>query len=275
MSAEGTQREGADPGRDAREMEKKVAEVARFALPIGTLSLATLGGMVLGPPGAVLILAGGALVGVIVVFWSSVRTLFGETALSGADAYALGAPRVEEEQKRAVLRALKDLEFERSVGKISDEDYQGLVLKYRAEAKRLLRLLDEEAQPRRDQVEGLLQQRLRREGLAPASEGEAADAKGADKGKKRKRVRAEADADRAPAGEASVEAKVEAKAPEPDPEPEADAATRACAACRTINDADAVFCKKCGARRAAAEAKDDVPASKGEPAASGDDEGAA
>src|SRR5262245_33286758 len=127
---------------DASDLEKKIIETAKIAVPCGTVVLASIMGTVMGAPAAILVLAGGALVAVIAVFWASVRTLVGETPLSGADAYALGAPRAEEEQKRAVLRALKDLEFERSVGKISEEDYQTLVAKYRAEAKRLLRLLD-------------------------------------------------------------------------------------------------------------------------------------
>src|SRR5690606_34598187 len=109
--------------------------------------------------------AAGTLAAVIALFWQSVRTLVGETPLSGADAFALGAPRVEEEKKRAVLRALKDLEFERSVGKISEEDYRQLVATYRAEAKRLLQQLDEAQRPRRDRVAGLIEARLRSAGL--------------------------------------------------------------------------------------------------------------
>src|SRR5215218_9781181 len=119
-----------DDGADAR----SVVGYLKVGVPVGTIVLALLAGYVQGPSIAILVLAGGALIAVIATFWASVRTLFGETPLSGADAYALGAPRSEEEQKQAVLRALKDLEFERSVGKISEEDYKALVAKYRAEA---------------------------------------------------------------------------------------------------------------------------------------------
>src|SRR6185436_12750615 len=120
--------QGRRPPADASELEKKIIKNAKIGVPLGTLGLAVIAGLSLGAPAVFLVLAGGALCAVIAVFWASVRTLAGETKLSGADAYALGAPRAEEEQKRAVLRALKDLEFERSVGKISDEDYQALVL---------------------------------------------------------------------------------------------------------------------------------------------------
>jgi hypothetical protein len=254
-----------EPRDEPNDIEKKLAEYARVGLPMLTVAIALIAGFVQGPASAILVLAGGALIGVIAIFWASVRTLLGETPLSGADAYALAAPRSEEEQKRAVLRALKDLEFERSVGKISEEDYVELVARYRGEAKRLLRRLDEEAQPRRDRVEALVAKRLRREGLAassaapiaaeaPASEADGgaskpvesddADRKSADttaragKAKKRKKGREPA------ASEAS-----EASQVSPAPAPEA--ATRTCAACGTKNDPDAVFCKKCGARQEA------------------------
>ncbi|WP_148314521.1 carboxypeptidase-like regulatory domain-containing protein [Sorangium cellulosum] len=146
-------------------LERQIVHYARFGVPLAALAGAGVAGLVAGPPAAILVLAGGALVAVIAIFWASLRVLLGETPLSGADAYAIGAPRAEEEQKQAVLRALKDLEFERSVGKISDEDYADLVAKYRAEAKRLLRLLDVDAQPRREHVAALVARHLRRAGL--------------------------------------------------------------------------------------------------------------
>ena len=125
-------------------------------------------GVEFGPPGVVLLMVGAALVAVIAAFWSSLRTLLGESRLSSADAFALGAPRAEEEQKRAVLRALKDLEFERSVGKISDDDYAVLVARYRDEAKRLLRQIDQASLDQRAKAEAVVQRRLERAGLSPS-----------------------------------------------------------------------------------------------------------
>src|SRR5262245_55702449 len=147
------------------EFDPQLGQALKLGAPIAVVLLTILAGWLQGPSAAILVLAGGALLAVIAVLWASIRTLVGETPLSGADAYALGAPRAEEEQKRAVLRALKDLEFERSVGKISDEDYAVLTAKYRGEAKRLLRVLEEEAQPRRERVEPMVVRRLRKEGL--------------------------------------------------------------------------------------------------------------
>ena len=83
---------------------ERISGYLKVGVPVGFVVLAGVAGTVQGPALAILVLAGGALVGVIAAFWSSVRTIFGETPLSGADAYALGAPRTEEEQKQAVLR---------------------------------------------------------------------------------------------------------------------------------------------------------------------------
>ncbi len=222
--------------------------------------------MLQGAAAVVLALAAGALVSVIAIFWASVRTLVGETALSGADAYAIGAPRAEEEQKRAVLRALKDLEFERSVGKISEEDYQALVAKYRAEAKRLLRLLEEEAQPARAKVEALVKARLVREGLAEAPPEDQAKPR---EGKARKKSKPAKGPTRA--GSASDQAPA-AKDQEPKQAQPAADARPACPSCGTRNDADAVFCKKCGARQQVEEesagAQDDESATASEEGAS-------
>src|SRR4051812_24159787 len=95
---------------DGGALEARISEYLKLGLPAATLAGAIVGGVLQGPPAVILVLAAGALVSVIVIFWASIRTLAGETALSGADAYAFGTPRAEEEQKRAVLRALKDLE---------------------------------------------------------------------------------------------------------------------------------------------------------------------
>jgi hypothetical protein len=225
---------------DGRELDQRIAMYLGLGLPASTVICAVAAGVLQGAAAVVLVLCAGALMGVIALFWASIRTLVGETPLSGADAYALGAPRAEEEQKRAVLRALKDLEFERSVGKISDEDYQALVAKYRADAKRLLRTLDEDAQPRREKVADLVAERLFEEGLAerpPEPYRGASPEAQAPKNKKKGKPAKKAEAPKAEAPPAKVE---EAPAP---------ADTRpACAECSTRNDADAAFCKKCGAR---------------------------
>jgi hypothetical protein len=234
-------------------MNALTGEHARTVLPLVVVALALGAGVILGPPSAVLVLAGGALIGVIATFWASIRTLIGETPLAGADAYALGAPRAEEERKRAVLRALKDLEFERSVGKISDDDYQVLVDKYRTEAKRLLKLLDSEAQPRRDQVEALVAKRLKKEGLAAGEKNVALpepkpEPKPEPEAKPEPEEEEEEEDQAAKIAKRSVAissrpAPLRARKPRAEGE-----AQLVCKACGAGNDRDAVFCKKCGAR---------------------------
>ncbi|MFO0611325.1 MAG: hypothetical protein U0414_01965 [Polyangiaceae bacterium] len=126
-----------------------------------TILLTILLGTLYGPATGVLVLVTAVFCAVIALFWSSLRTLLGETVLQSADAFAIGAPGGEDEQKRAVLRALKDLEFERSVGKISEADYRALVVKLRARAKDLLRQLDAASAENRARAEALLEERLR------------------------------------------------------------------------------------------------------------------
>ena len=237
---------------DDRALDQRITEYLKWGIPAGTFTCAAAAGYVAGASAVVLVLCGGALITVIALFWASVRTLVGEAPLSGADAYALGAPRAEEEQKRAVLRALKDLEFERSVGKISEEDHEALVAKYRSEAKRLLRVLDEDAQPQRARVEALIERRLQKEGVAAEPEGDDDEVKAEPAAKK-----SEAKAPEAKAPEAKAP---EGKKGKPD--------KVACIKCGTKNDVDAVFCKKCGARQGPEPEDDEDESDKSEEAAS-------
>ncbi len=147
-------------------------------LGLVTLILAFGVGSFLGLP--VGLLTGAALVLAVVIglMWQSLQHLSGETELTFEEAFTLAAPTAAEEQKRAVLRALKDLEYERSVGKISEEDFVELSARYRAEAKRLILMVDETLQERRRQAEELLEERLRASGderpSAPATRERAA-----------------------------------------------------------------------------------------------------
>lgn len=130
----------------------------------GTIGAALL----FGPSLAVLVLAGCAAASVIALFWQSLRTLIGEAPLTSADTLAAYSVGAEEEQKRAVLRAMKDLEFERNVGKISEEDYTRLLLRYRSQAKSLLKQIDEKGAAERRKAEKLVADRFQRQGLGPA-----------------------------------------------------------------------------------------------------------
>lgn len=184
-------------------------EQTRTAWIIG-LSLGTAGtalaGLLFGPPIAVLVLAGTAAASVIALFWQSLRTLIGEAPLSAADTFAAFSSGTEEEQKRAVLRGMKDLEYERNVGKISEEDFKRLILRYRTEAKSLLRQIDKRNEGDRAKAETLVLERLRAAGLLDASTGAY---------REKQATTDETEADTAEADAAETAAEIEATAAEP------------------------------------------------------------
>lgn len=107
-----------------------------------------------------LVAAGAVLLGAVSILWRSVQALTGDAPLTLEEALTLTAPSTEEERKVAVLRALKDLEYERSVGKLSEEDYLDLTRKYRQEAKQLLQALDDTMAEGRERALAMLAERM-------------------------------------------------------------------------------------------------------------------
>jgi hypothetical protein len=111
-----------------------------------------------------------------------------------------------EREKGAVLKAIKELEFDRAMNKISEEDYKDAHANYRQRAVRIMVQLEEGGSGYREIIEREVRERLVRRGAKPA-------------------------------------------APEPTPAPRpAIEKDRTVCSCGTKNDADAAFCKKCGAR---------------------------
>jgi len=206
--------------------------LVRWAAPLVTLLAAIIAGTLYGVQLAVLTLAAAALLLVIWLLWSSVQALAGESELTFEEAFSLGARSAEEEQKRAVLRALKDLEYERSVGKISDDDYHEYAARYRAEAKRLIQGLEEHLAEGRKQVEAELERRLSKK--PSQAKGRPPEAEMGEK--------SALQADESSSPESAPPAS------EPNPPP-----TRDCPACRVKNELDARFCKACGKSMAPAE----------------------
>lgn len=147
-----------------------------LAVAVLMLATAIASGVMFGRGIGFLVGAGLALTTAIWLLWRSIQSLTGDAELSLEEALGLGAPSIEEERKHAVLRALKDLEFEKAVGKISDADYNTLVKKYRADAKRLLNQVDESLTPAREKAEVLLEQRLAAAGIKAKSYGSDAGA---------------------------------------------------------------------------------------------------
>ncbi|HWL87456.1 MAG TPA: hypothetical protein VNO21_16745, partial [Polyangiaceae bacterium] len=93
--------------------ERRLARRVAVGLPLFTIVAALAVGAVASVGPALLVLAGGTLVGTVALLWASLRTLGGDAPLP-MDIEALDARAHRstdaEERKREVLRALKDLE---------------------------------------------------------------------------------------------------------------------------------------------------------------------
>jgi hypothetical protein len=111
-----------------------------------------------------------------------------------------------EREKMLALRSIKELEFDRAMGKLSDADWQEMSGRLRARAGRLMRQLDAGI-GYREQIERDLAKRLG----------------GTDRARK---------AD--PPGARQADS------------PGASSPSTTCAKCATVNDMDARFCKECG-----------------------------
>lgn len=137
-----------------------------------------------------------------------------------------------ERDKALLLRSLKELEFDRAMGKVSEKDFADMSARLRARAARILRQLDA-GSGYRAEIEREIQRRLTERGsAAPASAGAT------------------------PVSTASTSRPAaESPAPEVEPvgaPPASVSTSRECAACATANDPDARFCKACGMRMEAA-----------------------
>jgi ribosomal protein L40E len=229
----------------ADDIERTLAGKVSWGLPAATVAGAIGVGILFGVGPAILVLAAGALVGVIALLWASLRTLGGDAPLAeGLVAAAAMREKVSDtaERKQRVLRALKDLELEHSVGKIDDEDFAEMSARYREQAKGILREMDVQIEPLRPKAEALVRAHLAKRGPVngtPEEKGSAAPALEADEG-------------RAPA---AARQRVACGRCETSNEPDAEFCKKcrarlsriACPSCATSNEPDATFCKKCGA----------------------------
>jgi hypothetical protein len=157
-----------------------------------------------------------------VLFRAAIELIKEPAALETAR--ASGRRRKElEREKAALLKALKELEFDHEMGKISDADYREIGGQYRARATRVMRQLDLDANvvDYRDLVERDVKARVQ---------------------------------DRAAAPETPVAKPAPKAAPANEPAAIRPAERPRCAKCSTENDADAEFCKRCGQALAAAQA---------------------
>ncbi len=227
--------------------ERRIARGVAVGLPLVTAATALVVGVVIGPSMAILILAAGMLLGVISLFWASLRVLSGDAALSpelealDATAHAVDALS---SRKRMLVRALKDLDNERALGKLEADDHAQLSNTYRGELKEVLKRMDASLDPHRPQAESAAHAFLVEAGVIDAGYRDATPP-----------VKASAPVIDDEDDEEEGDDIVVAKAAPPSE------ARVACPKCAVSNEPDATFCKKCGtslAAQAEAPAKESV-----------------
>ena len=135
-------------------------------------------GLARGAASAVLWLAFATLASAVLLFWETLRTLVDPTVpVADEEDEDLRLAAIEA-RKTAALRALKDIAFERSIGRLGDDDYKQLEVRYRAEAREAMASIDAGVGPWRARAESLLDEAESRAkgGDAPVPEAPAAEA---------------------------------------------------------------------------------------------------
>jgi len=180
-------------------------------------------GMRVGPPLVMTGLGGLTLVLAAYALWRIVDPLTRDEVRAAAEQRAPHRIRELEREKQAVLKAIKEVELDYQMRKISEPDYREMVERYRSRA---LRVMGELAAG--DDYRALIERELKdrmaamRAAVGAAPSNGTPDATGA-------------------------------AAPAPVPAPIASMVPGVCAACATASDPDARFCKRCGVALAAAE----------------------
>jgi hypothetical protein len=137
-----------------------------------------------------------------------------------------------EREKTLALRAIKELEFDKAMGKVSEEDFREMSGRLRSRAARLMRQLDAGA-GYRERIERDLAKRLG-EKATPGPQDQPSLAGDHTRARARSRRSGE------------VELAAEAQPADAEGKVGGQAGVRTCAKCATANDTDARFCKQCG-----------------------------
>jgi hypothetical protein len=140
-------------------------------------------------------------------FYRMMSPLVGDASAIAGEALSERGRAVLAREKALVLRALKDLEFDRSMGKVSQADFEEMAARLRTRALSLMKQLDEDGTGYRTIIERELSARL----AARLAAGRLVDQS--------------VESERAPV---SIIAGL--------------------CSCGTANDADALFCKRCGTK---------------------------
>jgi hypothetical protein len=136
-------------------MPPALASIMRLAPVVAPLLLVVSAGLLavrfgLGP--AILLLAAATLIASIWLFFRAMTAAM-EPAEDGHAALVAESPAAA--RLRMAKRALKDLDYEKSVGNLNAEDYAALVAQYRLEAKDAMRAVDAERKSARAAAEAL------------------------------------------------------------------------------------------------------------------------
>ena len=195
-------------------------------------------GMGLGPPLVMTGLGGFTLVLAAAALWRVVDPLTRAEGRAPVDLRAPHRIRELEREKQAVLKAIKEIELDYQMRKISEPDYREMIERYRARA---LRILGDLAAGNDYRV--LIERELKGRLAAVARVGAAAAV--ADQASLAEAPTAAAGipgpAGAVDAGPLATGARPSAASPaEDEPRP------LRCAGCQTVNDLDAEFCKRCG-----------------------------
>ncbi len=189
--------------------------------------------LMFGPPLIMVALGGMTLALSGMALWRVIDPLTRPEGTLGREARGPGRARELEREKQAVLKAIKEIELDHQMRKISDGDYRELIERYRGRAMRLISEI-EAGDNFKELIERELKDRLAGDRLGPPSAAAAAAT-----------VAAVSAAPAAPASSAAEPAPAATTAAA------VTTASHACAACGTINDHDARFCKTCGLKLAA------------------------
>ena len=122
-----------------------------------------------GVSAVMLFLTGAALLWSVLWLYRSLAALATDPPVTATARVGGGARRELERDKRNLLKAIKELEFDHSMGKLSDADFSDLSARYRASAVAVLRRLDEGAVTYRTLIDREVQQRLGAAAPAPAA----------------------------------------------------------------------------------------------------------
>jgi hypothetical protein len=129
-----------------------------------------------------------------------------------------------EREKALVLRSIKELEFDRAMGKVSPRDFDEMAARLRARAMMLIKQVDEGGSGYRELIERELSARLVT------------------------RARSGGSTEQPPAFKVEPAEVLPATTESAESWGERTSDRSQCAACGTGNDPDAAFCKRCGAR---------------------------